>query len=269
MRTQTFIVSMASALVFAGAAQASVAPIVIDNYTSAGGITGDGVGYAQWDGAFSTATWTTNPSYLGSRLLETWGSVDENGVPYNGSMTSTMNGNGHWLTSIDAGDSGNNTFVAQYKLNSNLDLTGKAVSLFGSGSASGGGWTELNAQQTGSGYYQRGYSIGVQLFVGADNDGLFLDSVNFELKMYGSQTFGNFTFTVADFQTQNPTSTFDFTNVNAIQVYMNANGSFETETPNGMWNYDATGLQITAVPAPGAAALVGLAGLVATRRRRN
>ena len=268
MRTQTFIVSMASALVFAGAAQATVAPIVIDNYTSSGGITGDGVGYAEWDGSFSTATWTTNPtSYLGSRLLETWGSVDEFGVPYNGSMTSTMNGNGHWLTSIDAGNQGCNTFVAQYKLNSNLDLTGKAVSLFGSGSASGGGWTELNAQQTGDGYYQRGYTIGVQLFVGADNDGLFQDSVNFQLDMYGPQTFGNFTFTEANFRSIN--STFDFTKVNAIQVYMNANGSFETGTPNGMWNYDATGLQITAVPAPGAAALIGLAGLVATRRRRN
>ena len=250
MRTQTFIVSMTSALVFAGAAQATVTPIVIDNFTNAGTIAGEGVAYNQQQGAyatgeFSSAGSTTGGNYLGTRQLDTW--IHNTG---DAPVSSTMSGNGQWHNSVSGGvGDAWNQLTAQYLLSSVQDLTDKVIYIKGSGTSSGGG-------------------IGVQLFTGADASGGFTDCTYFQIDVDG-QT-GNFTFTDADFRLLN--STFDFTNVNAIQVYMYAYGSYpsdetpETFVPNS-WDYTATSFEI--VPAPGAAALIGLAGLVATRRRRN
>ena len=59
-------------------------------------------------------------------------------------------------------------------------------------------------------------------------------------------------------------TSFDWNQVTGFGVRMYAAGA----TGAGQ-TWTATNFQMTAVPAPGAAALIGLAGLVATRRRRN
>lgn len=64
-------------------------------------------------------------------------------------------------------------------------------------------------------------------------------------------------------------TTFDWTEFSAVITVTSANPTlrFTLQNPNGYIDLDS--ISATLVPAPGAAALLGLGGLVATRRRRN
>ena len=163
--------------------------------------------------------------------------------------------------------------VAQYKFETAIDMTQAAnsqIRIAGSGSASGGG---------------DGYGIGVVLFsnlrfandvqIGwqpnpTDPEGddlpLYGPGIGYDgrfstqITMSGSRSLGEFVFNVADFVPAAMLSS-----INGMQVFQYAYGGDGADA--GIWNYTATSFSI--VPAPGAAVLVGAAGLVATRRRRG
>jgi uncharacterized protein (TIGR03382 family) len=178
--------------------------------------------------------------------------------------------------------------ISQYYFSSSVvDMTNSNFSTIyvsGSGTASGGGaysfvdidwenWDE-NAYDSNGNYtgamktyneVKNAYGIGVAVFTGATTTGGFDDNVFVQLNMSGTRSLGNFAFTLADLQAAH--DSFDFTNVNAMFIYQYAYGNNDIlGIDGGTWNYTATSFSF--VPAPGAAALLGAAGLVGGRRRK-
>ena len=220
---------------------------VIDSFSSAGTLGPHGSGYFGV-GEFTTAGWSSGGGHLGDRLLynNSWG----DGLVAQASMS----GNGQFVSMISGGTSSDTQLIAQYRLGSSLDLsgTGTTVLVRGSGSASGG--DSENA----------GYGIGVALLTGASTDGSWTNRCWLQFNMSGSQSLGNFAFSIADIAAaaaagSADSENFDFSQVNAFQFYQYAYAG-------GNWNYAATSFEI--VPAPGVIAFVGLAGLVSRRCRR-
>jgi hypothetical protein len=200
---------------------------------------------------------------LGRRYVSTnsWGAS-------NATAAGTMAGDGQFAVSLSGGDYADNQMVAQYKFDAAIDMTQVAnsqIRITGAGSASSVADSE-------------GYGIGIVLFsnlrsgtvqVGWDESATDADGNNLPLfgpgigydgrfsaqvTMTGSRSLGDFTFDVADFVPAEMRSS-----INGMQVFQYAYGG-------GAWNYTATGFSI--VPAPGALALLGAAGLAASRRRR-
>ena len=201
---------------------------------------------------------------LGRRYVATnsWGAT-------NATASGTMAGNGQFAVSLFGGDSADNQMVAQYKFDSAIDMTQVAnsqVRISGAGAASSIADSE-------------GYGIGIVLFsnlrygtvqVGWDESTTDADGNNppvygpgigydgrfsTQITMTGARSLGDFTFDVADFVPEAMRSS-----INGMQVFQYAYGG-------GTWNYTATSFSI--VPAPGAFALVGVAGLVGGTRRRR
>jgi uncharacterized protein (TIGR03382 family) len=239
------IVSLLAAAAIASQAGAGVST-VIDSFSAAGALGAQGSGYAGL-GEFSTADWTTGSGHLGSRLIydNSWG---------DGLVAQSMSGNGQFVASLNGGTGSDTQLIAQYRMGSAIDLSGAGTSILvrGAGAASGGDADNV------------GYGIGIALFNGAASDGTWTNRCWMQLNMFGAQSLGNFAFSIGDFAAaasagQSDAENFDFSQVNAFQFYQYAYAG-------GQWDYVATSFEI--VPAPGAMALLGIAGLAGVRRRR-
>jgi hypothetical protein len=268
------ISSAVAAVAVAGSANAAVVPTVIDNFNTLGTLGVNGANYAGIDpAAFSVGT--SGGNYMGSRLLCT----NSNGGTANG----TMSGNGQFTASMSATGALNSyadtQLISQYYFSSSVvDMTNSNFSTIyvsGSGTASGGGqyvgdvdMYDSNGDWIGTqpgNLVKDAYGIGVAVFTGATTTGGFDDNVFVQLNMSGTRSLGNFAFTLADLQAAH--DSFDFTNVNAMFIYQYAYGNNDIlGIDGGTWNYTATSFSF--VPAPGAAALLGAAGLVGGRRRK-
>jgi hypothetical protein len=286
--SKTLVTGAVAAVAVAGTANAST---VIDNFTNAASPSASslgpyGSGYGGL-GAFSN-TGQTGSGIVGSRLLYNNAS--------GGTVASTMSGNGQWRAVATGGGQGSNSdtqLISQYRFGSVLDFS-QGFSITGSGTASGGGtfsyqdidWdnydsTAWTGEYEGDGTYtgpmvtitetEIGYGIGIQLMMGANNSGGYTGRMWCQFDMYGSQSLGNFTFTAADFAAAIAANNFDgvidLTQVNAIGVYQYAYSGDNAGIASGTWDYTATGFSI--VPAPGALALLGAAGLIGGTRRRR
>ena len=196
------------------------------------------------------------------------------------------------------GGAGVNMMVGtQYTFNSALDLTGGKVSITGSGNMTdrvGQQWQAkgngplvssevINLHQTSgftvlsngepadtfaSNYLnaQPSYMyLQVVLLSGLGVDqygGTFQQRATVDLAFLGTQSLGNMEFSMSDFMLNNSMGTFDFTNVQAMQF------TFRVVSGNGTSvDWDISSFSVSAVPAPGAAALLGLAGFVGRRRK--
>lgn len=266
-------------IVAASMAPASaLATIVIDDFTqSQAAITA-------WDnaangttvqGSFMSAAsgWTdarfgsSGAGILGRRYVATnsWGAPDT-------TVSASMAGNGQFAVSLFGGSYADNQMVAQYKFGSAIDMSQAATSqvrIAGSGTASGGtgaygigivlfsnlrfgtvqvGWDESTVDGDGNNPPVYGPGIGY--------DGRF----SIQLDMSGSRSLGDFTFDVADFVPAGMRSS-----INGMQVFQYAYGASIAGSA-GTWNYTATSFSI--VPAPGALALLGVAGMAGRGRRR-
>ncbi|MFM7808293.1 MAG: hypothetical protein ACKPEA_10260 [Planctomycetota bacterium] len=191
----------------------------------------------------------------------------------------------------------NATVGAQYTFNSALDLTGGKVSITGSGTMTdrvgqtwqakgngalvsseiinlhqASGFTVNGADAMASNYLntQPSYMyLQVVLLSGLGVDpygvGNYQQRATVDLAFLGTQSLGNMEFSMSDFMNNFVTGGpggFDFSNVQAIQF------TFQTVSGNGTSiNWDIDSFSVSAVPAPGAAALLGLAGFVGRRRR--
>jgi len=218
------------------------------------------------DGWTAARFGTAGSGILGSRYVATnsWGAP-------NTTASGTMSGNGQFAVSLFGGDYADNQMVAQYKFDSAVDMSQQATSqirVAGSGSASGGtdaygiavvlysnlrygtvqvGWDESTVDADGNNPPVFGPGIGW--------DGRFWKQVN----MSGARSLGDFVFNAADFVPPDMLSS-----INGMQVVQYAYGAEGSDA--GTWNYSATSFSI--VPAPGALALLGVAGLAGSRRRR-
>lgn len=244
----------------------SHAQITTINY--AGNFTTLQPGFMSASGGWTAARFgTAGSGILGSRYVATnsWGAS-------NTTASGTMSGNGQFAVSLFGGDDADNQMVAQYRFDSAIDMGQQATSqvrIAGSGSASGG--TDA-------------YGIGIVLFsnlrfandvqIGwqpnpSDPDGddvpLYGPGIGYDgrfstqITMSGARSLGDFVFDVADFVPLDMLSS-----VNGMQVFQYAYGAEGSDA--GTWNYTATSFSI--VPAPGALALLGMAGWVGSRRRR-
>jgi hypothetical protein len=241
------ICSAVAAVAVAGSASAVVTPTVIDNFTTAGTLGAFGSNYAGL-GTFSPGV--SGGNYLGSRLFCNNSS--------GGTVNATFSGNGQFAGSLSAGTYDDTQLISQYRFTSNINMTQSATStlyISGSGSASGAG-----------------YGIGVAFLTGATALGGWNERMWMQFNMDGTQSLGNFAFTLADLQASvadgnSDTGSFDFSAVNAMYIYQYAYGDYDSGVNNGSWNYTATSFSF--VPAPGALALLGAAGMIGGTRRRR
>lgn len=270
--SKTLMTGAVASVALAGSAGAAT---VIDNFTQArAAITtwqyGENFTTVQPSFMSASSGWTdarfgsAGSGILGRRYVSTnsWGAS-------NATAAGTMAGDGQFVVSLSGGSSADNQMVAQYKFDSAIDMTQAAnsqVRIAGSGLASSGAGSD-------------GYGIGVVLFsnlrfasdvqIGwqpdpsnpeGDDLPLYGPGIGYDgrfsaqLTMTGSRSLGEFTFDVADFVPEAMRSS-----INGMQVFQYAYGG-------GTWDYTATGFGI--VPGPGALALLGVAGIVGTRRRR-
>jgi len=214
MRTQTFIVSMTSALVFAGAAQATVAPFnfyTFDSFTVAQTMTDPAAAWA------SPAA--SQPIFGASGTREAWGYSNNGGTP------SVSVGAGMATFASSTGMAGltyrgNAQDMTNYIFSFYLNMTGfVAISAVAMEFSDGNAYAQYEVFYTGPGTYQ------VDLSEAPLSDHLT-----------------------------------EFTAITSINIALRAGNNWANSLTMSNFGY---------VPAPGAAALIGLAGLVATRRRRN
>ena len=262
------VVTLAAFAASAAIGGTAAASLVIDDFTSAGSPGANGSNYFGL-GTFSPGV--SGGNYMGSRLLCT------NMDLANGTATGTMAGNGQFVASVATTSPwGDTQLISQYLFSSSVDMTNSTtntVYVSGSGTASGGG--SYVDPYDGETYFSAGYGIGVCVLTGATTTGTWDDRMWLQFNMGGTQSLGNFAFTLADLQASvaagnrdGGTGTFDFANVNAVFFYQYAYGNYEIAgIDNGTWNYTATGFSF--VPAPGALALLGAAGMIGGTRRRR
>jgi hypothetical protein len=263
MRNSFLISSAVTAVAVAGSASAalvvddftqSIAPITTWDYAG-NGRSVDGIG-SSVDMSFGT----TGTGHLGRRLVctNTW--------PWSSPTTlaSATVGGGQFATSLFGGSSSDNQMMAQYRFDSAVDLTQASLStirIAGSGTASGGSYgigvilfKNLRTEFSTVGWDDDGNEIVVDPYLTVVYDGRY----SVQMDMTSSQSFGDFNFAASDVA-----SASDLASINGFAVFQYAYG--DTTAP-GTWNYTATSFSF--VPAPGAAALAGLAGLITSRRRK-
>ena len=288
MRTQTFIVSMASALVFAGAAQADVSGFsAIDNFQQAGGAVGDlasAAAYGNYNdelGAFGLADYrrvsgqfygtktatnfTNGQSTQGTAAVNSSSSVTIG----SGSMNMSYGGNKASSSSWKNQDGTNNLLVD----GDNVTSQSATVSWDVSG-GTGSNWSTLTSLSFDiSSYSTSG-------LISANNPHLYLSMAYLtDPSDNQSQAWHRFDITLVDGSVSLSKSSITAAGVNlsamysVSMVFTNIDQTLLTGA-TGVTNIPAGTLNISNfgasnIPAPGAAALIGLAGLVASRRRRN
>jgi len=259
MRTQTFIVSMTSALVFAGAAQATVTPpgfVSIDSFqigsTANGSATWNNVltdDFGAYGAAEERMTYGAGRNANASSMGKAYGSV----VVTSGVMT--MSYGGLAGTSNGAFNANN---VATWGSGILVDQAPVQTAQAAFASTTGFNWS------TGTAF---SFDIASYAISGPVNSPL--------LQMVATDNVGNTFYTqvaLVNGHVDVNFSTFagiDFSNLYYIGFQLDNTNTAGSPSGGGV----PTGsLQISNfgyVPAPGAAALIGLAGLVSSRRRRN
>lgn len=288
MRSQTTFVSMTTALVFAGAAQAGVSAFsAIDNFQQAGGAVGDlasAPSYGNYNdelGAFGLADYRrVSGQFYGTRTTT---SAISNGA----STTGTANVNQSSSVEIATGSmrmsyGGNKASSSSWKNNDGtnyLMVDGDTVtsqSATVSWDVNGGtpaNWSTLTSLSFDiSNYSTSG-------LISANNPHLYLSMAYLtDPSDNQSQAWHRFDITLLDGSVSLSNSAITSAGVNlstmlsVSMIFTNTNQTLLTGA-NGVGNIPAGTLDISnfgvsGVPAPGAIALLGLAGLIG-RRRRN
>ena len=248
MRTQTFISSMVG-VVAAAAVAGSVNAAIVDPFTQTSDALNNNVNNVTfWQdglwlgGSFNQRATTANPGYGGSTPL--------GGVP---SSTRSQTGAGSWVSTF-AGDRPN---TGEYARDA---------------------FTELAYDNESGPAFAIDFSkimIDVAFAGSTRNAGSYVNFLFYDVSFNKREATLNFTgsqlsassltieFSKSQFVLTSGTS-FDWNQVRYLIVHMAAAGA----TGAGQ-TWTATNFQTTAVPAPGAAALIGLAGAFMSRRRRN
>ena len=253
MRTQTFTSSMASALLFGGtlgvATAANAATTTILNLATAGAY-GSGVSKNQTVGGLSNVT------TLGGPVGVTWGSAT-GGTRPGGTQTSGFG----MQASGNAGVGG--WAGTQGALLS--DITGASFDWYNAAGGLGGGFRlymdvySPTAQGNNRGYLQ----FDLSYLLPSQTGGQWNSTGNYLAGAAGSAWYspinGSNPFVISIYQTWAQIQT-TLAGWSVMQIGI-INDSGMTVSINNF--------SVTSVPAPGAAALIGLAGMVATRRRRN
>ena len=288
MRTQTFIVSMTSALVFAGAAQATVAPgfVSIDSFGIADAISpsaptaSGGYNYsAGSDGYNGQATSTPYGAATSRDLIAGWKTFTVAGYAKGSTSVGTnamtmsyggsANNSGRWYNSasvnVDPLSFATQPYAPTYYSNQTSTAVWGAFSTdtysaFG-GSINMSGLTAFSFDL--SGFTTTGSNNTAKMYLRVlsfDSNG---DSVlgNYDVALSN----GHVDVAAANFGAQDWSAIYQiemvFTNTTLVSNVVQA-------APTGTVTVSNFGY-LAPVPAPGAAALIGLAGLVASRRRRN
>ena len=288
MRSQTTVVSMTTALVFAGAAQAGVSGFsAIDNFQQAGGAVGDlasAPSYGNYNdelGAFGLADYrrvsgqfygtrtTTNAISNGASTTGTAAVNSSSSVTIgSGSMNMSYGGNKASSSSWKNQDGANNLLV------DGDTVTSQSATV--SWDVNGGtpaNWSTLTSLSFDiSNYSTSG-------LISANNPHLYMSMAYLtDPSDNQSQAWYRFDITLLDGSVSLSNSSITGAGVNlsamlsVSMIFTNTNQTLLTGA-NGVGNIPAGTLDISnfgvsGVPAPGAIALLGLAGLVG-RRRRN
>ena len=285
MLAQKFIVSMASALVFAGAANAGFD--AIDSFTTAGSAVGNVAsassygqyvdetgsfglsGYRQLAGQF----WGNQSGGIGTASLNQSSSVvigsGTMNMSYSGTKTiaSTTGFNKAWVNSLDG-----NPYMGGYADAVTRQTAQAAFFVDNAGSASN--WSTLTSLSFDiANYSTSGLST-------ANSPHLYLSMVYLvdptDISSGESRVFD---ITIANGMVSLSNSDFITGGVNlsamlTVSLYLENTYTTALGGTTGIGNIPGASLDISNfgvsnIPAPGAAALIGLAGMVAGRRRRN
>ena len=289
MRSQTTVVSMTTALVFAGAAQAGVSGFsAIDNFQQAGGAVGDlasALSYGNYNdelGAFGLADYRrVSGQFYGTKTTT---NVISNGASTTGtaavnSSSSVTIGSGSMNMSYGGNKASSSSWKNQDGTN-NLLIDGDTVtsqSATVSWDVNGGtpaNWSTLTSLSFDIANYS------TSGLISANNPHLYLSlAYLIDPSDSQSQAWHRFDITLLDGSVSLSNSAITAAGVNLSAMYSvsmiftNTNQTLLTGA-TGQGNIPAGTLDISnfgvsGVPAPGAIALLGAAGLIGGRRRRD
>jgi hypothetical protein len=284
MRTQIFIVSMASALVFAGAAQASpVTPpgfISIDSFGIADAISPsvgmpDGYNYSAGSAYYGQATSTPYGAATSRDLMGSWDDVTNNSNVYAkgsnsvGSNAMTMsyggraNSNERWYNSLISTPDPLSTYSSPYAPTYYSGQTSTAVWGAFTGAPFGGSINMFGL--TAFSFDLSGYTT-----TGENNTAkMYLRVLSFDSN--GVSVLGNYDVALSNGHVDVAAANFGAQDWSAIyrieMVFTNTTlvWNYRQVAPTGTVTVSNFGY----VPAPGAVALLGAAGLIGARRRRD
>ena len=287
MRSQTTFVSMTTALVFAGAAQAGVSAFsAIDNFQQAGGAVGD---------LASAPSYGNYNDELGAFGLADYRRVS--GQFYGTKTTTNVISNGASTTGTAAVNSSSSVTIGSGSMNMS----------YGGNKASSSSWKNQDGTNNllvdGDGVTSQSATVSWDVNGGAATDWSTATSLSFDIANYStsglisannphlylsmaylidpsdsqSQAWHRFDITLLDGSVSLSNSAITAAGVNlstmmsVSMIFTNTNQTLLTGV-NGVGNIPAGTLDISnfgvsGVPAPGAIALLGLAGLSARRRR--
>ncbi len=286
MRTQTFIVSMASALVFAGAAQATVSGFsAIDNFQTAGSAVGNfdsrstGGQFVDETGSFGLSGYRQ----LGGQYLSNTGGFNATAASNSSSsvvigsnkMTMSYGGtkacSGTWRNN-PIGGTNNGLSPANGDLLSNQTAVA-GWEVLGSGGAPSD-WSTLTSLSFDIANYTTGGLSSAKTPRLSLSLGFLIDPTDIFTGDYRT-----IDITIANGIASLSNSDLTTAGVNlsgmlCVNMYLSNTYTTALTTTAGVGNIPSASLDISNfgvsnIPAPGAAALIGLAGLVASRRRRN
>ena len=274
MRNKTFISSMvgvAAAVAVAGSANAGLATGKIDGFTgSFAGWTGRGMGdstgplqYANGTLGFNdrdlgTQGFTKNAS--GGKQLVTTANV--NSVTGGNQVQALVKAAGTGATGMTTNAYG--MFANFIWANANFDSSGNVTSLNSFDMSNASSFTVSFANNT---FGTSGFAgTNLRFAVGVTNNGEPAEW--FVTKsVFGSG--GTVTFSTADFDAEFGAGTAaNWSNLGTVQLYVNWDCPSGLSAGTNLGNVTLTDFSYNAVPAPGALALLGAAGIVGARRRR-